>query len=499
MQTAGGIDRLFVMLWLLYSDKRHYMETLGHSFSKITQKAQLLLKRSADRHLRLAVTGLSGAGKTAFVTGLVNQLASTDICRQLPLWQVCRQQRLIGVKRVMQPDLNIASFDYQASIRALTQQPPMWPASTKNISELRLAIKYRPNKGLLSHLTDSAILYLDIVDYPGEWLLDLPMVRHSYASWCQLQSSRSQRLASSPFYANYLQALQSLRLDQTADEDELKHIAELYRLLLNDLVNVQGFYLAQPGRMLLPGELDGTPLLTFFPILSSDPAFFDNLEKSPANTSYQVLKQRYQQYVSKVVKPFYRDYFSGFDRQVVLVDCLSALNQGRGQFDDMREALASILESFEFGKSTLLKRLFSPKIDKLLFAASKIDHVSRDQQPNVLSLLTAMLRQSQQAASFEGCDVETMAISAITATQAGRVKTHKGEIEVIKGVSLASGQAITLFPGEVPPRLPKSDFWSQQGFDFCAFQPPQLTENQPNYQHIRLDHMLEFLLGDKLQ
>ncbi len=31
-----------------------------------------LLNRGADRHLRLAVTGLSRSGKTAFITYLVN-------------------------------------------------------------------------------------------------------------------------------------------------------------------------------------------------------------------------------------------------------------------------------------------------------------------------------------------------------------------------------------------------------------------------------------------
>ncbi len=43
-------------------------------------------------------------------------------------------------------------------------------------------------------------LYLDIVDYPGEWLLDLPLLDLSYAQWSeqireQLQSPQRRRLA----------------------------------------------------------------------------------------------------------------------------------------------------------------------------------------------------------------------------------------------------------------------------------------------------------------
>ena len=475
------------------------MDALGNSFNKLTQKAQLLIKRSANRHLKLAVTGLAGAGKTAFVTGLVNQMTANNPNQQLPLWRVCRQQRLLGIKRVMQPDVNIASFDYQGAMASLSQNPPQWPASTSNISELRLAIKYRPNKGLLSHVTDTAILYLDIVDYPGEWLLDLPMLKQSYNEWCMQQSSRCKAFASSPCYADYLKAIQGLNLELAADEDELKNIAELYRLLLNDLVHKQGYYWAQPGRMLLPGELAGTPLLTFFPILSSDPRFFEHLNNAPANSAYQVLKHRYQQYSSKIIKPFYQHYFSGFDRQIVLVDCLSALNKGRSQFEDMKTALNNILDSFKFGQNGILKRLFAPNIDKLVFAASKIDHVSRDQQSNVLNLLSEMLQQSQQNAAFEECQVETMAISAITATKQGVVDSDEGKIDVVKGVNLQTGEQVTLFPGEVPSQLPKDNFWEDQGFNFCAFQPPSIEQNQSTYQHIRLDHLLEFLLGDKLQ
>ncbi len=36
---------------------------------------------------------------------------------------------------------------------------------------------------LLRHFKDTSTLYLEIVDYPGEWLLDLPMLAQDYLSW----------------------------------------------------------------------------------------------------------------------------------------------------------------------------------------------------------------------------------------------------------------------------------------------------------------------------
>lgn len=43
-----------------------------------------LVNRSVDRHVRIAVTGLSRSGKTAFITSLVNQLLHVHSGARLP-------------------------------------------------------------------------------------------------------------------------------------------------------------------------------------------------------------------------------------------------------------------------------------------------------------------------------------------------------------------------------------------------------------------------------
>lgn len=484
------------------------MGRIKRSLSKlgktVSNKSQSFAHRASDSNIRLAVTGLSGSGKTAFITGLVNQLLNAGLSgksNNLPLWQVTRDERLYGVKRALQPDLTVASFDYDLGMNALTQPVPQWPASTRNISEIRLSLKYQPSQGLLAKFTDSASLYLDIIDYPGEWLLDLPMLKQNYQHWSMAQELRKPILARSHYYPDFIAALDSLDLAANADEAELKRIAELYRQVLLDCVHQHGFYYAQPGRLLLPGEFAGSPVLAFFPLLNTSDDARLSLENSQASSAYQVLKTRYKQYQDKVIRPFYKDYFSTFDRQLLLVDCFTPLNRGKQQFDDMTQALNGIMESFKFGQSNLLKRLFSPRIDKLLFAASKVDHITRDQQGNVLSLLTQLVKQSQRQAKFEGCEVETMAISAIKATQHGMIRSAKGEIEVVKGVSLKEREPITLFPGEVPKSLPGADFWASQGFEFTSFAPPNYAPqaDEAEFEHIRLDHLLQFLLGDKLK
>ena len=53
---------------------------------------------------------------------------------------------------------------------------------TADHSQLRLSLKVRPT-GLFSGLTGARTVHLDIVDYPGEWLLDLPLLQMSYGEW----------------------------------------------------------------------------------------------------------------------------------------------------------------------------------------------------------------------------------------------------------------------------------------------------------------------------
>jgi predicted YcjX-like family ATPase len=51
------------------------------------------------------------------------------------------------------------------------------------VSEIRLALRFRSSESLMRHFKDTSTLYLEIVDYPGEWLLDLPMLAQDYLSW----------------------------------------------------------------------------------------------------------------------------------------------------------------------------------------------------------------------------------------------------------------------------------------------------------------------------
>ncbi len=154
----------------------------------VKKRVKQWASRGADRHVRLAVTGLSRAGKTAFITSLINQLTHLGTEPNLPLMQLVQQGRGLGARREPHPHMHLPAFDYDTAMQALHSTPPVWPSPTRDVSEVRLAVRYRPQSAALRAINDMATLYVDIIDYPGEWLLDLPLLSQTYSQWSAKQS-----------------------------------------------------------------------------------------------------------------------------------------------------------------------------------------------------------------------------------------------------------------------------------------------------------------------
>ena len=123
--------------------------------------------------VRLGVTGLSRSGKTVFITALVHGLTQGG---RFPVFEPLATGRIARARLAPQPDDAVPRFDYEGNLRALTEER-RWPQSTDRISELRLLIDYQSQRGVARTLT------IDIVDYPGEWLLDLPLLGKTYQQW----------------------------------------------------------------------------------------------------------------------------------------------------------------------------------------------------------------------------------------------------------------------------------------------------------------------------
>ncbi|WP_063706825.1 YcjX family protein [Pseudoalteromonas gelatinilytica] len=462
-----------------------------NTFNSLKNKAEKALHRSLDQHVKLAVTGLSGSGKTAFITALVKHLTSQADDKNLPFFDVMREKRHIATKIVPQQALTIPTFEYTNALAALlpVDGEPAWPASTERINTLRLAIKYQSNSGLRGHFAPQSTLYLDIIDYPGEWLLDLPMLEQSFTDWCESQYSLLQQTARNEKAKPFLTALAELDLSANVDESKLADVATLYQQLLIGLKKDTKLAMLQPGRMLMPGELKGAPLLQFFPVAHVP----DDITEG-SNLAH--LKKRYKAYVKEVVKPFYEQHFRHFDRQIVLVDVLSALNEGSETLHEQSRVINQLLAHFNYGEASFFKRLFKPNIDKLLFAANKSDHISAQYHKDLALLLDSIVHDQTNHLKFEGVQIETMAMSSICATEPRQVAEKGQQLACIYGKPLGEQEWLTYLPPQPPSRLLNKQEWPKQGFEFLSFSPLPCPDKR--LKHIRLDHVMQYLIGDKL-
>ena len=68
----------------------------------------------------------------------------------------------------------------------------------RRISELRLTLEFARKSGWRP---GPAALTIDIVDYPGEWLLDLPLMTKTYAQWSAETLAASATAARAPLAA----------------------------------------------------------------------------------------------------------------------------------------------------------------------------------------------------------------------------------------------------------------------------------------------------------
>lgn len=456
-----------------------------------------IINRGLDRTLRIAVTGLSRSGKTAFITSLINQLLHINRVdnAHLPLFEAARNQSIIAVKRIHQLNLSIPRFDYENNLKALAQQPPTWPQSTRGVSETRLAIRYQHQDSLMRYLKETGTLYLDIFDYPGEWLLDLPLLDLNFQEWSQelFRLNYGQRASLS---SGWIEKVKNLDLSAVADEDILAQLSQDYTNYLLECKQ-KGLHFIQPGRFVLPGDLEGAPALQFFPLIHLTEEEWSALKnRKQSNSYFSLLNQRYEYYRQNVVKSFYKDYFSTFDRQVILADCLTPLNHSQQAFLDMQEGLQQLFKNFHYGKRNLLHRLFSPQIDKLMFIATKADHITSDQLPNLISLMRQLVQEGGRYVEYEGIETEYTAIAAIRATQQVIVNQNGQSFRALQGVRSSDKQKVIIYPGTVPNRLPPAEFWQKQHFDFDQFEPQPLTSGE-SISHLRMDAVLQFLLGDK--
>ena len=485
------------------------------SLTSLTDDARIALDNLADRAsglihptIRLGVTGLSRAGKTVFISSLVHNLLNGG---RLPLFEAMRSGRISAVRLEPQPDDAIPRFQYEDHIQALVRDR-IWPDSTRAISELRITLDYESASGW-NRMFSRGRISIDIVDYPGEWLLDLPLLIQDFREFSEKTVALAGTGIRKALSEEWLTLAASVDLDAPADEMTARRLSESFASYLRACrADERSLSTLPPGRFLMPGDLEGSPALTFAP-LPNLPA-----TKAPKGSLRAMMERRYDAYKNVVIKPFFREHFARLDRQIVLIDALQAINRGPEAVQDLERALTDVLACFQPGHNSFFSSLVGRKIDKVLVAATKADHLHHESHDRLEKLTGRLVDRAIRRIGMAGAGIDVMAIASVRATREATVKESNHLLPVIVGTPIA-GETINgesfdgnkktaIFPGDLPEN-PDSLFQRLDEptaelpeINIVRFRPPALDEANGGIKlsvpHIRLDRAMQFLFGDRL-
>ena len=376
---------------------------------------------------------------------------------------------------------NVARFDYGAHLAALAADPAVWPARTGAVSLLALDVGV-PRTGLAGQLPPRR-LRLEFLDYPGEWLLDLPLLKTDFATW---SDATLHRLDSLPAARDFLAFAAALPHAASRDEALALSGHRLYRNTLQRLRDEDAIAFLQPGRFLMPAPGPEPPWTQFFPMRGR-------------GGLATLLTERFEAYRDAVRRDLVSPLFGSVDRLVVLADLLSALHGGRDSFADaqmgLQSASAALRWRFSWTEAftaLLAFRLPPAVIRRVAYAATKADHVASRQRGNLRALM--------QALTQGGGDVATrhFALASIRCTQDAAWTLDGRSVSAVRGRIAGEGLGLS-YPGEVPDQPPDAAFWAHPFFQLPDFEPTRLPEaGRTGVPQIGLDSLLAFLLDDLL-
>jgi predicted YcjX-like family ATPase len=436
---------------------------------------------------RIGITGLARAGKTALISSLAaNFLAMSAGRPALPAVVDRLRGRRLSVSISPAEASDIPRFEVKPHTDALAADPPCWPARTTAISLLALDFDV-PREGFLAALGPQR-RRLELLDYPGEWLLDLPLIGQDFATWSEATLGRLETLKRTDITRAFLGFVRGLPAGAGSDEALSSSGHRLYIETLRRLRDEMGLAFLQPGRFLMPPPGAQPPWMQFFPLPGRSPLA-------------RAMQARFDAYVATVQRDLMSPMFGELDSLVVLADLLSALHQGQAAFADAQLALAAAANALRWERSwtdylaafAQLKLPPSP-IKRVAFVATKADHIAARQRGN----LTSLMRHVTQVPP-SGVASNAFSIASVRCTE-DVVETLGGRpVSAVRGRIIGESRPARSYPGEVPDSVPDDLFWQHRFLALPDFEPMRLPEGgRGGIPQIGLDALVAFLLADIL-
>ena len=461
-------------------------------------------------HVHLGVTGLRRTGKTVFLTALLYQLKELG-SKGLPAFSLGKSNSETKPIELTPGELShsgpLQEFPFQRNFESLQQKPAVWPAPTEGESSATVTFHVKNhNRGYTDYFLYGWVGYpihdhtitLHIHDYPGEFLLDVPMLKQSFEQWSK---TTLQRMAEQcPEAADEYNKVAQLAITDDLNEQlrQLRQAYAKYVIAARD----DGLEMIQPAMSLLQSGYAKNCFadensLPFVPIPAGIPQ---------ETKLHDLLAPVYANYCRERVQPFH-NRLKNCQVQVVLVDVLRIMRNGWRCYNDSKKSLEAVMQAYHHSA------WFWGGAGRVVFAATKSDHAIKSERSNLQKLLAELVNK---AAKTVGITVQTECnwFSALRATT-DEIGTHDGNSLNCLGGFLKGNEGTTsevlnrefehVFPGTVPETWGDAidrcnrhhEAWikGNRCFDFPEFECPSLSLlNGASFKHLNFDSLIKSIL-----
>lgn len=445
--------------------------------------AHSLVQSALHKEVKIAITGLSRSGKSVLFTSLLTLIKARAAEKNIDFLPLLTQLPIHRIKTVeVRPIEGEKMYPLEESIAQLAQG--QWPKPTQEVYGFELFISLHQDHDWLKHLHDTQTLSFQFYDYPGEWLTDLPMLKHDYVTWSHKalaqQSSNPQK-----HYASSWQAfLEDYDFDTPPTPSAINEMVSAFKAYLTHTKQA-GITVLQPANMLLTVSQHDWHQHGFTPLPTE-------ITSDPSHPWTQVFTQHYQHYQTHTLEPLHERYFAHTDKQIILVDLFEGLSYGQRHLKQLRETLTNLASIFVYGKTNWFKaKLFNEhKISDLAFVASKVDSAPLSQQAQLLSLLEDVSKGARAVLADQPVRFQHFLLSAIKSAE----NDPKNETDTIYYYNAQRELVKKTFTHPIPATI--QEISEDQGF-LQLSNYPSTDYHDAMQQAQGIDRLLNFMLEDQ--
>ncbi len=363
-----------------------------------------------DTH-RFTITGLSRSGKSMLFTSLMTILRyrSEQHYNCLPLLDYLPVELVESMR--IEPLDDHEPFPLDAHLASLAAGG--WPAPTETVYGFKLVVRLKQTHRLKQYLLPYTDVVFEFIDYPGEWITDLPMLDKTYTQW---SDSAWAQQASDPQLAYAEQWHEFVRqydFEQPPTASAISELVQVYRGYLIDAKKA-GLSLLQPGSFLLEGSGFDWQSTGFTPL----PA---KITSDVSHPWYVAFAERFEYFQTNWLATLKANTFKECDKQIILVDLFAGLNHSKQHLYQLKETLSHLADTFVYGNPNWFSRkvLRKQAIAKVAFVGTKMDLLPESQKDNMLQLLTQLTEGARAKFTEQSVSFEHFLVSAIQATDKG--------------------------------------------------------------------------------